>query len=159
MENFKQLPNEGRNMQTYASYVVGYTELNEETKARDYFTNKMGSYFNGPFLVNKKGLYYKCGVKSKIETFIGDKRVPPSIVDSKLAKHIRLFARIRGLCSRVHRRLLRRPIPRLPARFGLSERTLHSVLEHADRQQSVPDIQAAHASDRDLEHHWVDVPR
>lgn len=47
----KQLPNEGRNMPEYASYVVGYTELNDDVKARDYF-NRMSTYFNGPFLVN-----------------------------------------------------------------------------------------------------------
>lgn len=33
------------------SFVVGYSELNEDTKARDYL-NRMSAYFNGPFLVS-----------------------------------------------------------------------------------------------------------
>ena len=35
---------------SFASYVVGYIELNEENKAREYL-NKFYSYFNGPFQV------------------------------------------------------------------------------------------------------------
>jgi hypothetical protein len=42
-------------MQSYASIVVGYTELNEENKARDYFS-RMANYFNGPFLVSSEFL-------------------------------------------------------------------------------------------------------
>ena len=47
----KQLTNEGANLMSFASYVVGYSELNEENKAREYL-NKFYSYFNGPFQVN-----------------------------------------------------------------------------------------------------------
>lgn len=39
-------------MPAYASFVTGYSELNEDVKARDYL-NKMSSYFNGPFLVSQ----------------------------------------------------------------------------------------------------------
>ena len=37
-------------MPAYASFLVGYTELNEEQKARDYL-DKMYKHFNGPFQV------------------------------------------------------------------------------------------------------------
>ena len=50
-KNLKQLPNEGKNTPTYASYIVGYSELNEEQKARDYL-KRFSDQFNGPFLVS-----------------------------------------------------------------------------------------------------------
>jgi hypothetical protein len=48
--NSKQLPNDGKNILTYASYVVGYSELREEQKTKEYF-NRMNNHFNGPFQV------------------------------------------------------------------------------------------------------------
>lgn len=45
-----QLPNESKNILTYASYVVGYSELREENKAKEYF-NRMANHFIGPFNV------------------------------------------------------------------------------------------------------------
>lgn len=50
--HLKQLPNEGKNTPTYASYIVGYSELNEEQKSRDYL-KRFSDQFNGPFLVNQ----------------------------------------------------------------------------------------------------------
>lgn len=47
---FQQLVSDGRNMPALMSFVVGYSELNEDTKAREYLS-RMGTYFNGPFLV------------------------------------------------------------------------------------------------------------
>ncbi len=35
---------------SFASYVVGYSELNEDNKAREYLS-KFNTYFNGPFQV------------------------------------------------------------------------------------------------------------
>jgi hypothetical protein len=48
------LPNGGRNLPSYASFLVASLELNDENKAKDYM-NKMGQHFTGPFQVfNRK---------------------------------------------------------------------------------------------------------
>ena len=47
---FKQVSSDGKHTLSYASFVAGYLEINEENKARNYF-ERIATHFNGPFLV------------------------------------------------------------------------------------------------------------
>ena len=47
----KQLTNDGRNLLSYASFIVGYIELNEETRSKDYL-QRFSNHFSGPFMVH-----------------------------------------------------------------------------------------------------------
>jgi hypothetical protein len=42
---------------SYAAFTVGYMELNEELKAKEYF-NRLSNHFNGPFLVKDRVFFF-----------------------------------------------------------------------------------------------------
>jgi hypothetical protein len=50
--SFQNLKADGSSLLSYASYAVGYMELNEEQKSKDY-VKQMSNYFNEPFQVFK----------------------------------------------------------------------------------------------------------